>query len=146
VKSGAEAFAARTTAGGVGITDLKPAFLECFDVIQFAAGDVHGAFGIDDDAYALTFDEDIAIGWAFLQFHFVLEPGTPAAHDGHAQYALREALFGEETRDSAGGGWGDSDDAFIALAEGDLGWGRGFIGSDHCRMQMISGDRAWGQR
>ena len=57
----AEAFAAGTGAGGIGILELESAIMEGFEIIQFAARDVGSALGIDYHSDAGGFDQDIAI-------------------------------------------------------------------------------------
>src|SRR5665213_4151458 len=65
--SSAEALAAGTARRGVGIFHLEAAVLQRLDVIQFAAGDVERALGINDHAHAAALDEDVAARRAVLQ-------------------------------------------------------------------------------
>jgi hypothetical protein len=111
--SGAEAFAAGTTAGCVGVTDLKPSFMKGFHVIQLAARNVEDALGIDHDTDSRTFNQDIPLLGGILQIHFVLEPGTTPADDGHTENTLGRTLFLEEMGDLTAGGLGNTDDAFV---------------------------------
>lgn len=129
--SGAEAFPAGTTAGSVRIPHFEPRFIESLHVVQFAARHVEDAFGIDDNANSGTFDKNIAVIGAILQVHLVLKPGTPAANDGDAQYAVRHTLFLEQLSNSAPGSGCDANDAFIALAKAGRGGAGAAIGCNH---------------
>jgi hypothetical protein len=88
----AETFAAGATGRGVGVFYFETAVGKGVDVIQFGAGDVESAFGIDHDSDAGAFDKDIAIGRAVLQIHFVLQPAAAAANHGHPQHAIGAIL------------------------------------------------------
>ena len=77
----------------VRIRDLEPAFLQIVAVIQNGAADKKRAFRIDNYAYAGAFDENIAVGRAIDQIHFVLQAGAPATDHGQTKRALLPALL-----------------------------------------------------
>ena len=109
-------FEEKFLAGGI----LFEAAVERIEVIEFAAGDVEGAFGVNDDADAGGFDEDVAVGGGVLEIHFVLQAGAAAADDGYAQHAIGAALLGEKGVHLVCGAGSKFDEAFIAGAES---WG-----------------------
>jgi hypothetical protein len=115
-RSGGEAFSTRTTAGCVGVSHLETSLVERLHKVQFAARHVQDTLGIDDDANAGAFHDDIAVGRGVLEIHFVLEPGTSAAHDGDAQDTVGRTPFLQELEDFATGGWRDANNAFVAKA------------------------------
>ncbi len=102
--SRAKTFAAGTGGGGVGVGDFEAATLEGIGVIEFGTSDVEGAFGIDHDADAGGFDENVAIGGGILEVHFVLEAGAAAADNRDAEDALRPALALQERGNFLSGG------------------------------------------
>ena len=108
---------------GVGVGDLEAAFLEVVAEIEDGAADEEGALGIDDDADVLGFDEDVAIGWAIDEVHFILEAGTAAADDGDAEGALLAALLAQEAGKTGSGMLGEFDELFVAdLVVDRCGW------------------------
>ena len=92
LESRAETFAARTARRRIRILYFESA-LQFVGVIQFAARNVQRALGIDHHTHAAGLDQEIAVRRAVLQVHFVLQPGTTAADDRHAQHAIRPALL-----------------------------------------------------
>jgi len=92
---GAEALATGAARGRVGIFYFEPA-IQRVDVIQFAAGDVKGAFWIDDYADPGSLDQDVAISRAILQIHFVLQTRATSADDCDPQNAAGPALFAQQ--------------------------------------------------
>jgi hypothetical protein len=135
--SGAEAFAAGTGAGGVRVFEFEPTIVQSFDVIEFTAGDVGSAFGIDDDADSGGFDEDIAVSGVTLEFHLVLETGATATDDGDSEDPTRESALGEHGADPFSGGGGESDNSFVAHAiGGGLGYGGRIVCQHRSRLNM----------
>src|SRR4051812_29624662 len=125
VTSGAEAFAARAACGCVGILNFEAA-VEAVEVIQLAAGNVEGAFGVHYDADPGGFDEDVAIGGGVLKVHFLFETGATASDDSDAKDAVRAALLSQQSGYFMGGAGGELDKTFVADAEarrGGLFWG-----------------------
>jgi hypothetical protein len=123
--SRAKTLAAGTARGGVGIFHLEAA-VERADVIQFAAGDVKCAFGINDHAHAAALYKDVAVRRIVLQIHFVLQPGAAAADDRHAQHAVRAALLGEQRRNFLRRARCEFDEPLVANAK--IRRGRWFAG------------------
>ena len=95
----AEAFAAGTARRRIRILHLEPAFLQCVDIIQLAAGYIESALRVDNDLNAAAFDHNVAQSWRVLKVHLVLKARTTASHDRDAQYAARTALFGQQAGD-----------------------------------------------
>ena len=122
--SRAETFAAGTGGGGVGVVDFETGIFEAGFVVQLAAGDVEGAFGVHHHADATAFDKDVTISGGVLQIHFVLQAAAATASDGHAQHALGSALALEQSGDFFGSGVGELHEAFVAGAI--VHFGRGF--------------------
>jgi hypothetical protein len=129
---GAEGFAAGAAGGGVWVFDFEAAVGEGVDVVEFGAGDVEGAFGIDDDADAGAFDEDVAVGRGVLEIHFVLKAAAAAADDGDAKDAVGAILTLEEGADFAGGVGGDFHKALVADSEVRTRGRSGLCFGHHC--------------
>lgn len=62
----AEAFAAGAAGCGVGVFHFEAAILQGIYVVEFAAGDIERAFGIDHDANARSLNENVAVCRAIL--------------------------------------------------------------------------------
>src|SRR6478672_6333980 len=68
-----ETFAAGTVSDGIGIGDLKAAFLQVFAVIEHRTADEKRALWIDDQVHILRRHENIALIRAIYQIHHVLQ-------------------------------------------------------------------------
>ena len=108
----------------VRIRDFEAAFLQIVAEIQQRTADEKRTFGIDDHADILRLNKDVAISGTIDKVHFVLQAGAPAADHGHAQRAVRPALFLEQREQFARGIFGHLDQAFIADLVIDAAFGR----------------------
>ena len=95
-RQGAEALAARATVYGVGVLYFESAVLQGVHKIQFTPRDVKSAFRINHHFDAATVHQKIAIGRLILQIHFVLKPGTTAAHNRHPQDSFWTPLLAQQ--------------------------------------------------
>ena len=128
----AKAFSTGARGRGVGIMDFEPGSLKRVHVVQFRAGDVEDAFGVDDDFGIFTDDQDITGGGFVLQVYFVLQAGASAADDGYPQNTIRASLAFEQGMDFVRGILSHADNAFITDAvvqsrlfrRGGCGWCR----------------------
>lgn len=99
---------------GVGISDFESAGLQIVAKIEFRAADKKSAFGIDDHVDFAGSDENVAVGGAIDEVHFVLQTGAPAADYGDAECAVGAVLFGQQTGQARAGAFGDFDQFFVA--------------------------------
>src|SRR6185437_14054504 len=79
----------RAAAAGVldvGVVELEPAALEGFQVVYFAAVQVHQAHRVHEDLEVGVF-KGLVLGRAIVELHRVAEPAAAAAHHRHAQAA-----------------------------------------------------------
>src|SRR5882724_913593 len=90
--SRAKTFAAGATGGGVRVLHFEAA-LQRIEIIQFTAGDVERALGIHHHTDTAGFDEEIAVGRAVLQIHFILQTGATAADNRDAEHAIGAILL-----------------------------------------------------
>ncbi len=129
----AETLAAGTGTGGVRIADFEAAFLQSIYKVQFAAGHIKSALGIDDHTDAAAFNEDIAIGRLILQIHLVLQTRATAADDRDAQHAIGPALFLQKGTDFLRRRRANLDQALVADSKvgGRGGIGRSLSSSNH---------------
>jgi hypothetical protein len=101
----------------VRVGDFEAALLQVFAEIENRTAHKEGAFWIDHDAHVARFNEDIAVGRAIDEVHFVLQPGTTAADHRHPQRALRASLLLQKRREFVGSLLRYPDKALIANFE-----------------------------
>jgi len=96
------------------IGHLESSFLEIFAEIEDRAAHEERAFRIDHHSHILGLDEDVSIGRAIDQIHFILQAGATAADHRHAQRAVGPPLFLQEGSEFTRRGFRHPNEALVA--------------------------------
>src|SRR5918994_2869752 len=111
VTAGVERVAAGAAGHGVRVVHREAATHKRVHVVDLRALEIHGAKIVDQQAYAVSFDELVPVLGGLLDGHPVLKSRATTRCHKYAQRTVRRALLGEKSLQLLGGLRGNADHA-----------------------------------